>query len=49
MANIFRYTIDDCEKVLSVVKDYVEIKLSRVSDNRKYTNYVMFLNLYEES
>lgn len=48
MANIFRYTIDDCEKVLSVVKDYVEIKLSRVSDNRKYTNYVMFLNLYEQ-
>ena len=46
VANIFRYTIEDCEIVMTVTKNYVEKRLSSVSNPQRYMNYIEFLNLY---
>ena len=49
MANIFRYTIDDCNRIMFILKEYVDKKLRELGypEDKKYFNYYLYLEIFE--
>lgn len=49
VANIFRYTIEDCNRIMFILKEYVEKQLQKLgySEDKRYFNYYLFLEIFE--
>ena len=49
MANIFRYTIEDCNRIMFILKEYVNKQLQKLGypEDKKYFNYYLFLEIFE--
>ena len=49
VTNIFRYTIEDCNRIMFILKEYVDKQLQQLgySEDRKYLNCYLFLEIFE--
>lgn len=49
VANIFRYTLEDCNRIMFILKEYIDKNLVLInnSDDRKYFNYYLYLEIFE--